>query len=170
MIWILNRSAIVSVLAVTATPLYGSLPEGPGKHETEQLCQGCHDIAQSVSLRQDRNGWGATLMKMVGLGVKATDQELQTILAYLSEHFPADELPPVNVNKARAIQLESRLSLRRSEAAAILRYRKGTRRFQVPCRPARRPGHRYSEAGSQEGQVGFRLIRDRPKREPPNPP
>lgn len=124
MIWILNRSAIVSVLAVTATPLYGSLPEGPGKHETEQLCQGCHDIAQSVSLRQDRNGWGATLMKMVGLGVKATDQELQTILAYLSEHFPADELPPVNVNKARAIQLESRLSLRRSEAAAILRYRK----------------------------------------------
>ena len=32
--------------------------------------------------------------------------------------------PPVNVNKARAIQLESRLSLKRSEAAKILRYRK----------------------------------------------
>ena len=63
-------------------------------------------------------------MKMVGLGVKATDEELQTILEYLSKHFPAEQLPPVNVNKARAIQLESRLSLRRSEAAAILRYRK----------------------------------------------
>ena len=123
MISILRRSSILAVLAVAAMPLYGSLPEGPGQQEMEQLCQGCHDIAQSVSLRQDRNGWGATLMKMVGLGVKATDQELQTILAYLSEHFPAEELPPVNVNKARAIQLESRLSLRRSEAAAILRYR-----------------------------------------------
>lgn len=124
MIGILLRSPIPVVLAVAAAPIYGSLPEGPGKPETERLCQGCHDVAQSVSLRQDRNGWAATLMKMVGLGVKATDQELQTILSYLSEHFPAEELPPVNVNKARAIQLESRLSLRRSEAAAILRYRK----------------------------------------------
>ena len=124
MIWILHRSSILAVLAVTAMPLYGSLPDGPGKQETELLCQGCHDIGQSVSLRQDRNGWAATLIKMVGLGVQATDQELATILAYLSEHFPAEELPPVNVNKARAIQLESRLSLRRSEAAAILQYRK----------------------------------------------
>ena len=121
---ILRRNSTLLVLAFAATPLNASLPEGRGRQETEQLCQGCHDIAQSVSLRQDRNGWGATLMKMVGLGVKATDHELQTILAYLSEHFPAEELPPVNVNKARAIQLESRLSLRRSEAAAILRYRK----------------------------------------------
>ena len=121
---ILRRSLTLPVLAFAAMPLNASLPEGPGRQETEQLCQDCHDIAQSVSLRQDRNGWGATLMKMVGLGVKATDHELQTILAYLSEHFPAQELPPVNVNKARAIQLESRLSLRRSEAAAILRYRK----------------------------------------------
>lgn len=124
MIWILHSSSMLAVLAITAMPLYGSLPDGPGKQETEQLCQGCHDIAQSVSLRQDRNGWAATLIKMVGLGVQATDQELATILAYLSQHFPAEELPPVNVNKARAIQLESRLSLRRSEAAAILRYRK----------------------------------------------
>ena len=124
MIRILHRSSILAVLAVTAMPLDGSLPDGPGKQETELLCQGCHDIGQSVSLRQDRNGWAATLIKMVGLGVQATDQELATILAYLSEHFPAEELPPVNVNKARAIQLESRLSLRRSEAAAILRYRK----------------------------------------------
>ena len=118
------RLSIAAILATAASPLAGSLPDGPGKHEIETLCVGCHDVAQSVSLRQDRNGWGATLLKMVGLGVKATDQELQAMVSYLSTHFPAEELPPVNVNTARAIQLESRLSLKRSEAAAILRHRK----------------------------------------------
>lgn len=105
-------------------PVQAELPDGPGRAETERLCQGCHEIAKSVSPRQDRAGWGATLNKMIGMGVKATDQELDTLLNYLSKHYPAEELPPVNMNKARAIQMESRLSLRRSEAAAILRYRK----------------------------------------------
>ena len=64
------------------------------------------------------------MTKMVALGAKFSTQALNTSLEYLTENFPAEELPPVNVNKARAIQLESRLSLKRSEAAKILRYRK----------------------------------------------
>ncbi len=114
----------MALLALCAsTLLIAELPEGPGREETERLCQGCHDLGQSVSLRQDRNGWAATLTKMVGLGVKATDQELLTVVAYLAEHYPAETLPPLNINEARAIQMESRLSIRRSVAAAILRYR-----------------------------------------------
>lgn len=112
------------LLALPGAAPGASLPDGVGRAETERLCQGCHDLEQSVSLRQDRNGWAATITKMVGLGVKATDQELIAMVDYLAKHYPAASLPPVNVNKARAIQLESRLSLRRSEAAAILRHRK----------------------------------------------
>ncbi|MCP5117614.1 MAG: hypothetical protein GY953_42870, partial [bacterium] len=112
------------IAAFFALPVAAELPEGSGKVETEKLCKGCHDVPKSVSLRQDRNGWAVSLKKMVGFGMKATDEELHTILEYLAKNFPADELPPVNVNKARAIQLESRLSLKRSEARAILRYRK----------------------------------------------
>ena len=123
-------TACLLMLAMAAATLAAKLPDGPGKFETEKLCQGCHDIAQSVSLRQDRNGWAATLTKMVGLGVKATDQELHILVDYLAKHFPAEEIPPVNVNTARAIQLESRLSLKRSEAAAILRYRNDHGTFQ----------------------------------------
>lgn len=116
--------ALLLSLAVAAPSIAANLPDGPGKLEAEKLCQGCHDMSQSISLRQDRNGWAATLTRMVGLGVKATDQELQTLVEYLAQHYPAEELPPVNVNTARAIQLESRLSLKRSEAATILRHRK----------------------------------------------
>ncbi|PYV39061.1 MAG: hypothetical protein DMG06_24170 [Acidobacteria bacterium] len=103
--------------------LWAQLPEGPGRKETERLCQSCHDLARSVSRRQDRDGWRATLNKMVAFGTRGTDQEFALILDYLATHFPAEQLPPVNVNKAAAIELESRLSLRRSQAAAIIAYR-----------------------------------------------
>ncbi len=115
---------LAAVSAPAVLPARAQLPAGPGRAETEKLCQACHEMAKSVSLRQDRNGWGNTLKKMMVLGMKAPDEDLHLVLAYLSKNFPAEELPPVDVNKARAIQLESRMSLRRSEAAAILRYRK----------------------------------------------
>ncbi len=111
-------------LALAAGLAAQDLPEGPGRAETEKLCLQCHDLAKSVSLRQDRNGWGQTMTKMVGMGMKGTDEELRAVLAYLAEHFPPEALPPLNLNTARAIQLESRLSLKRSEASAILKYRK----------------------------------------------
>lgn len=120
------RSGLLAaaLMGVFAPQLLAELPEGPGRVAVEKRCVGCHDLAKAVAVRQDRNGWAATLTKMVGLGMKTTDEELRAIHAYLTEHYPAEELPPVNVNKARAIELESRLSLKRSEAAAILRYRK----------------------------------------------
>jgi competence protein ComEA len=99
------------------------LPEGPGKAELERVCKGCHDVTKSVSLRQDRDGWAITMKKMVALGTKAPDKDLELIFEYLVKNFPAGEVPPVNVNKATAIELESRLSLRRSQAAALIRYR-----------------------------------------------
>jgi competence protein ComEA len=115
------RLAVFTVCA--AAGAWAQLPDGPGREETEKLCAQCHELAKSISVRQDRDGWGTTLNKMVALGMKGSDAELLAIRDYLAKNFPADELPLVNVNTARAIQLESRLSLKRSEAAAIIRYR-----------------------------------------------
>ena len=110
--------------------LWAQLPEGPGREETERVCKNCHELPRAVSRRQDRDGWQTTLSKMVALGTKATDQEFALILDYLAQHFPADELPPVNVNQAAAIELESRLGLRRSQAAAILAWRAKNGKFK----------------------------------------
>ena len=109
---------------------WAQLPDGPGRAETEKVCKSCHDLERSVSRRQDRDGWQATLTKMVALGTKATDQEFAVILDYLTKHFPAEEVPPVNINEAPAIELESRLSLRRSQAAAIIAYREKRGKFK----------------------------------------
>ena len=116
-----SRSSI-SLLAVCAA--WGQqLPEGPGKAETVKLCSQCHEVERSVSLRQGREGWQGTLDKMVIMGAKGTDKEWAAVLDYLVKNYAADEVPKLNVNQATAIELESALSLKRSEAAAVLQYR-----------------------------------------------
>ncbi len=113
----------LACLALFVGQACAQLPDAPGREETERLCKGCHEVARSVSVRQDPEGWEATMKKMVALGLKGTEKDLQAILEYLIKNFPGEELPPLNVNKATAIELESRLSLRRSHAARIIQYR-----------------------------------------------
>jgi len=99
------------------------LPDGPGKQETEKICSQCHELERSISLRQDRDGWKATMNKMVSLGAEGTQEEFQLAYEYLARNYPGQEVPKVNVNKATAIELEAGLTLRRSQAAAVLAYR-----------------------------------------------
>jgi competence protein ComEA len=114
---------ILIALAFCCALCAQELPEGAGRRELEKLCKQCHEVARSVSLRQDRDAWSATMAKMVAFGMKASDKEIELVLDYLARNYPAEAVPKVNVNKASAIELESRLSLRRSQAAAILSYR-----------------------------------------------
>lgn len=106
-----------------APAAFAQLPEGTGKAETEKVCSQCHEIERSISLRQDRAGWQSTVDKMVNLGAKASDKDIQLIVDYLSSHYAAEEVPRLHVNTARAIDFESALTLKRSEAAAIIEYR-----------------------------------------------
>ncbi len=99
------------------------LPAGAGREETLKVCSSCHEVERAVSLRQDRDGWKTTINKMIGLGATATEQELTAALEYLAEHYPAATIPRLNVNSARAIDFEARLSLKRSESAVIIQYR-----------------------------------------------
>ncbi len=107
------------------------LPEGPGKDETRKLCSGCHELEKSFSLNQDQEGWQRTIDKMVAFGMKGTEKEVRAVLEYLVGNFPAEEVPKINVNKAAAIELESGLSLKRSQAAAIIKYRQKNGHFKT---------------------------------------
>ncbi len=118
------RNAIL--IAAATLPLVAQepeLPEAAGKAETLKLCKQCHEIARSISLRQDRDGWSNTITKMNAFGMKASEEDIDAVLDYLTKHYPAEEVPRVNVNHARAIELEAGLTLRRSQAAALVAYR-----------------------------------------------
>src|ERR1700683_3469206 len=120
------KSFLFSLIFLTAafTAAAQQLPDGPGKAELEKMCTQCHEISRSISLRQDRDGWSQTMGKMAAFGMKSTDKDFTLVLSYLTLHYPPEDLPPVNINKAPAIELEARLSLRRSQAAALIAYRK----------------------------------------------
>jgi competence protein ComEA len=114
--------AIVLVV-VWAGFVRADIPAGPGKDATLKYCATCHSAEQAVSLRQGQEEWAGTIEKMVGMGAKVPDDSYDPILTYLTKHFGADAPLPVKVNKASAVELESLLLLKRSEAAAILQYR-----------------------------------------------
>lgn len=107
------------------------LPPGPGRDEVAKMCKQCHEVARSIAPRQDRDGWNTTMNKMVAYGMKGTEEEFAVVLDYLVRHFPAADVPRVNVNKATAIELESGLSLRRSQAAALIAYREKNGAFKT---------------------------------------
>src|SRR6516225_9738446 len=117
------RSCLLLALGVLTNPLWGQMPDGLGRQETEKICSDCHELARSVSLRQDRDGWKTTINKMISLGAQGSEQEFAAVVDYLSANYAAATLPHVNLNRATAIELESRLSLRRSQAAAVIEYR-----------------------------------------------
>jgi competence protein ComEA len=117
---LLSALATLSLFAAVAA---AQLPDGTGKAETEKLCIQCHELERSISPRQDRAAWQATIDKMSTLGMKGSDKEVQTVLDYLARNYPAADVPRLNVNKARAIELESALSLPRSQAALVIQYR-----------------------------------------------
>jgi competence protein ComEA len=116
-------TTLVAAFLVTSAGAWAQGVEVPGKAEAERICIQCHEFARSVAPRQDRAGWQATMDKMVALGAKGTQKEFDAIVDYLAKTYPGEEVPKIKVNEARAIELESGLSLPRSQAAAIIQYR-----------------------------------------------
>lgn len=153
------RVKALLIIAFLASAAWAQLPDGQGKAETERLCSQCHELARSISLRQDRAGWEATVDKMVSLGAKATDKETGAVIDYLAAHFAAEEVPRINVNKARAIDLESGLTLRRSEAAAIIEYRTKNGPFKSIADLKKVPG---IDAAKIEGKKDRLVFEDKP--------
>jgi competence protein ComEA len=152
----MSRVLLTFLLSLAIVPAQEpQLPEGPGRDETMKLCKQCHEVARSISLRQDRDGWHTTMNKMVAFGMKSTEQEYATVLDYLSKHFPADEVPRVNVNTATAIELESGLTLRRSQAAAVIAYREKNGEFKSIEDLKKVPGLDADKLDAKKDRIAF---------------
>jgi DNA uptake protein ComE-like DNA-binding protein len=117
------------VVAASVTFAQGQLPEGKGKDETVKVCGTCHPAERGAAVRLTREGWKETITKMVSLGAKGTDPELEAVLDYLSTHFKGDAAKPINLNTAPAIDLEAVAGLLRKEAATWM-----AARTTAPCK------------------------------------
>ncbi len=114
---------VLALGAVRPAAAQTTLPEGPGKETTVKICGTCHPAERGVAVRLTREGWQELISRMVSLGAKGTDAELQATLEYLATHFEGDALKPLNLNKANSVELESIVGLLRKESAAWIAYR-----------------------------------------------
>jgi competence protein ComEA len=115
--------SFVLVLSAASVCSAVVLPDGPGKATTERVCGKCHSPEKATTLHQGRSQWEDTIAKMIKLGAQGSDEEFESVLAYLSKNFAPETPGPVDVNRANIIDLETSLLLTRSEARAVVQYR-----------------------------------------------
>ena len=99
------------------------LPEAPGRETTLKVCGNCHGADTVASVRLAPDGWRELIARMVAAGAQGSDQELETVLQYLSTQFPVEAQKPLDLNSAPAVELESVAGLLRKESAALIAYR-----------------------------------------------
>src|SRR5947208_850650 len=118
------------------------LPEGKGKETLQNTCTECHGLDKVLGQLRSERQWRAIAVRMRSKGATMSDDELKTLVEYLSQNFGAvEEGEPksasatkrsgkVNVNKASAKEIETVLELRPAEAEAIVRYREANGPFR----------------------------------------
>ena len=118
-------------LLAAFTPLRAQddLPEGKGRETIENTCNECHGTDRILTKLRTTAEWRAIAINMRDKGATMSDDELNTLVEYLAQNFGLVE-EKVNVNKATAKELESKLKLRAAEAEAIVRHRAANGAFK----------------------------------------
>jgi len=131
------------------------LPDGFGKAATVQVCGKCHSPERATSLHQSGSEWEETITKMVKLGARASDDDFDAILFYLTQHFGPEKPRPININKATAVDLQTTLLLRRSQAMAVLQYRSQHGDFKSIDDLRNVPGLDFSKIETEKARIVF---------------
>lgn len=64
------------------------LPAGPGRETVQRVCTSCHAIGMVTAKGRTADGWSEIIGRMIGLGLEASDEDLQTVHAYLTRELP----------------------------------------------------------------------------------
>lgn len=81
------------------------LPDGKGKDLVASYCAACHGLESVTSQKANKEGWETIVNYMVSRGLSASDEELNTIVDYLTASFPQAPAPakpkPAGQNQAQ---------------------------------------------------------------------
>ncbi len=100
------------------------MPEGAGKQIILRECTTCHLPDHFTKYRHSPEEWQAIVIRMAPRTRSITKDETDTVLKYLTTHFPKlDDATKLNVNKATAQDIADRLGLTLEEAKAVVDYR-----------------------------------------------
>lgn len=142
------------------------VPQEDGKAITERACVGCHTLKVVTSKRATPQQWSTLVDQMLSRGADVDDDEVETLVNYLSKNFPpvqkTTQTPAthgqarlVNVNKATATQLATGLDLSTKDADAIVAYRKRNGDFRTVADLIKVPGIDAKKIESSKNRVAF---------------
>lgn len=86
--------ALVSGSAQTTPPATSTdtLPDGAGKPVVLKQCVMCHSLSVVTSKRASHTEWEQVVNQMVSRGADLSDDEIDTVIEYLSSHYgPLDQ-------------------------------------------------------------------------------
>jgi mono/diheme cytochrome c family protein len=89
-------ASILTAFLLAASVQAQDLPDGAGKELVMNVCTQCHELARITSKRKTREEWNDTVDKMAARGAKASDEEFETIVAYLAKYFGKDQAAEKN--------------------------------------------------------------------------
>ena len=87
---------MTGLTAATQTPSgpadeHAALPAGPGRELMIRVCSQCHSPDVAADQQLDPAGWKSVVDQMAAKGAAATDAELDEIVRYLANAFPAPD-------------------------------------------------------------------------------
>ena len=77
--------------AAPAVSPKSALPDGAGKPIVERTCAGCHSLKVIVTKKATRDDWTTVVNEMVTRGADLSDDEIDTVIEYLSTNFKPDD-------------------------------------------------------------------------------
>jgi len=69
------------------------LPDGPGKDLVMKKCTSCHNVRNVISHHGNADDWAQEVAKMIGRGATISDDDANTIVDYLSDHYGPSSQP-----------------------------------------------------------------------------
>lgn len=144
------RTLWIAFAIVSAARAQTAPPDDPAKKTVEKVCGSCHDTGTATGERHTKAGWDAVVDAMANRGARATDQEFDTIVAYLTKYFGA-----VNVNTASAEEIAKGLDITPENAAAIVQYRTAHGAFQDLDGLKKVPGIDAAVIEDRKGRIAF---------------
>jgi mono/diheme cytochrome c family protein len=86
-------ATILAVFVLAASVQAQDLPDGAGKELVMTVCTQCHDTARIVTKKKTKDEWNELVDSMAARGAKASDEEFDTIVNYLTKYFGKDQPP-----------------------------------------------------------------------------
>src|SRR6266478_6570755 len=85
---------MAAALLCSALPAWSQeLPEGKGKELVAAHCNSCHPFYARVGAGYTAKGWRTVMRMMTNYGVSLPPDQLATMTAYLTQHFPEKGKP-----------------------------------------------------------------------------